>query len=108
MEKINQKLAAAADIADGLLPISRVTTASDVAKTANAPHGTSLTNREQEVLGLMAFGLSNKDIARRLGLGRRTVETHIDHLLRKLDVPTRTRAVSEAVRIGLLCDALKS
>jgi predicted ATPase/DNA-binding CsgD family transcriptional regulator/Tfp pilus assembly protein PilF len=62
----------------------------------------SLTKREQDVLELLAFGLSNKEIARRLSLGRRTVETHIDHVLRKLDVPTRTRAVSEAVRIGLL------
>ena len=61
-----------------------------------------LTRREHEVLELMAFGLSNKEIARRLALGRRTVETHIDHVLGKLNVPTRTRAVVEAGRAGLL------
>jgi predicted ATPase/DNA-binding CsgD family transcriptional regulator len=61
-----------------------------------------LTKREQEVLELMAFGLSNKEIARRLGLGRRTVETHIDHVLGKLEAPTRTKAVVEAGRAGLL------
>ena len=60
------------------------------------------------MLELIAFGLSNKEIARRLSLGRRTVETHIDHVLRKLDVPTRARAVSEAVRSGLLASALTS
>src|SRR5271166_6448982 len=67
--------------------------------TRRAP---SLTRREQEVLELMAFGLSNKEIARRLSLGRRTVETHINHVLGKLDVSSRTRAVVEAGRAGLL------
>ena len=54
--------------------------------------GSALTKREQEVLELMAFGLSNKEIAHRLGLGRRTVETHINHVLGKLEVSSRTRA----------------
>jgi predicted ATPase/DNA-binding CsgD family transcriptional regulator len=62
----------------------------------------SLTKREQQVLELMAFGLSNKEIARRLSLGRRTVETHINHVLGKLDVSSRTRAVVEAGRVGLI------
>lgn len=50
----------------------------------------------------MAFGLSNKEIAQRLQVGRRTVESHIDHVLGKLNAPTRTRAVVEAGRAGLL------
>ena len=62
----------------------------------------ALTKREQEILELIAFGLSNKEIAQRLGLGRRTVETHIDHVLSKLDVSSRARAVVEAGRAGLL------
>ncbi|MBV8164021.1 MAG: hypothetical protein JOZ91_07115 [Candidatus Eremiobacteraeota bacterium] len=62
----------------------------------------TLTRREQEILELMALGLANKEIAQRLGLGRRTVETHINHVLGKLDVSSRTRAVVEAGRVGLL------
>src|SRR5215470_3541583 len=63
---------------------------------------TTLTKREQEILELIAFGLSNKEIAQRLGLGRRTVESHIDHVFSKLDVSSRARAVVEAGRAGLL------
>ena len=61
-----------------------------------------LTKREQEVLELMAFGLANKEIASRLSLSRRTVESHVDHVLAKLNAPTRARAVVEAGRAGLL------
>jgi predicted ATPase/DNA-binding CsgD family transcriptional regulator/predicted negative regulator of RcsB-dependent stress response len=63
---------------------------------------TPLTKREHEVLELMAFGLANKEIAARLSLSRRTVESHIDHVLGKLQAPTRARAVVEAGRAGLL------
>ena len=61
-----------------------------------------LTNRERDVLELMTFGLTNKEISQRLGLGRRTIDTHVDHVLSKLDAPTRTRAVTEAARLGLI------
>jgi len=64
-----------------------------------------LTMREHEVLALMAFGLANKEIAARLSLSRRTVESHIDHILGKLDAPTRARAVAIAGRAGLLDDS---
>jgi predicted ATPase/DNA-binding CsgD family transcriptional regulator len=73
-----------------------------VVGSARVPHAASLTKREQEVLELMALGLANKEIAQRLKLGRRTVETHINHVLGKLDVSSRTRAVVEAGRVGLL------
>ena len=63
---------------------------------------TPLTKREHEVLELMAFGLANKEIAARLSLSRRTVESHIEHVLGKLQAPTRARAVVEAGRAGLL------
>lgn len=76
--------------------------ASREATPGAAKAAASLTKREQQVLELMAFGLSNKEIARRLSLGRRTVETHINHVLGKLDVSSRTRAVVEAGRVGLI------
>ena len=81
---------------------------SDVASKSEADHPSydplvsPLTKREHEVLKLVASGLSNKEIAQRLGLGKRTVETHIEHVLGKLNAPTRTRAVVEAGRVGLL------
>jgi predicted ATPase/DNA-binding CsgD family transcriptional regulator/tetratricopeptide (TPR) repeat protein len=74
----------------------------DAAKATTATFLSPLTRREQEVLELMAFGLANKEIAHRLSLSRRTVETHIDHVLGKLNAATRARAVVEAGRAGLL------
>jgi len=74
----------------------------DVAKAEATTLFSPLTKREQEVLELMAFGLANKEIASRLSLSRRTVESHIDHVLAKLNAPTRARAVVEAGRAGLL------
>lgn len=64
-------------------------------------HG-PLTAREHDVLELMAIGLTNKDIAARLGLGARTVETHVAHVLGKLNARTRTSAIAEARQRGLL------
>jgi DNA-binding CsgD family transcriptional regulator len=66
------------------------------------PRGSALTERETEVLSLVALGLTNKEIAQRLGLGRRTVETHVEHVLGKFNAASRTRAVAEAIRAGLL------
>jgi DNA-binding NarL/FixJ family response regulator len=63
------------------------------------------TARELEVLQLMAEGLANKDIGRRLGIGEGTVKTHVKALLRKLAEPTRTAAIGEAFRRGLLLEA---
>jgi predicted ATPase/DNA-binding CsgD family transcriptional regulator len=71
-------------------------------QTDELSHRFFLTKREEEVLELIAFGLTNKEIAERLSLGRRTVETHVEHVLGKLSAPTRTRAVAEAGRLGLL------
>ncbi|MBS1675718.1 MAG: response regulator transcription factor [Actinobacteria bacterium] len=61
-----------------------------------------LTAREQEVLALVAEGLSNREIATRLFVAEATVKTHLVHLLDKLDADSRTGAVSEARRRGLL------
>jgi DNA-binding NarL/FixJ family response regulator len=61
-----------------------------------------LTPRETEVLCLLAEGLSNHQIARRLGLSVRTVESHLTRIYSKLGVGSRTEAVLMAQRKGLL------
>ena len=62
----------------------------------------SLTDRETEVLRLLAQGQSNKDIARTLSIGEKTVKTHVSNVLGKLGVQSRTQAALYAVRIGLV------
>ena len=62
----------------------------------------SLTPRETEILALVATGLSNPEIGRRLFLGEATVKTHLLHVFEKLEVSDRTRAVTKAMELGLL------
>jgi two-component system, NarL family, response regulator LiaR len=62
----------------------------------------ALTQRENEVLRLLAQGLSNKEIAQHLVLGEKTVKTHVSHILGKLGVQSRTQAALSAVRLGLI------
>ena len=66
-------------------------------------HG--LTPRELEVLWLLVDGSSNREIARALVVAPRTVAAHIEHLLAKLAVPTRTLAAVHAYREGLYVPA---
>src|SRR4029453_9612885 len=61
----------------------------------------ALTPREREVLRLIADGLSNKRIARELGVAEKTVKTHVGHVLAKLGVADRTQAALYAVQAGL-------
>jgi DNA-binding NarL/FixJ family response regulator len=66
-----------------------------------------LTDRETEVLKLLAQGKSNKEIAAALVIGEKTVKTHVSNILGKLGVPSRTQAALFAVRTGLVSlDAL--
>lgn len=67
-----------------------------------AVDGTALSNRESEILSLVASGLSNREIAERLFISRYTVESHVKHIYRKLAVSSRIGAVSEARSRGLL------
>jgi DNA-binding NarL/FixJ family response regulator len=62
----------------------------------------ALTERETEVLRLLAQGQSNKEVARALSIGEKTVKTHVSSILGKLNVSSRTQAALYAVRIGLV------
>jgi DNA-binding NarL/FixJ family response regulator len=62
----------------------------------------ALTQREIEVLRLLAQGLANKEIARELGIGEKTVKTHVSNILSKLGVLSRTQAALHAIQIGLV------
>jgi DNA-binding NarL/FixJ family response regulator len=68
----------------------------------DTPAGVLLSNRERQVLGLLADGLGNKQIAARLGISTNTVKTHLELLFDKLGVSSRTEAVATAARRGLL------
>jgi len=61
-----------------------------------------LSEREMEVLQLLADGLSNKEIGERLFISLQTVKTHITHIFEKLGVSDRTEAVAAALRRGLV------
>jgi len=61
-----------------------------------------LTPRERDVLELIGHGLSNKRIARELGIAEKTVKTHVSHVFEKLGVSDRTQAALLAVRSGVL------
>lgn len=60
-----------------------------------------LTQRESEVLRQMALGLTNKEIAKALGISYETVKEHVQHILRKIGVTDRTQAAVWAVRKNL-------
>lgn len=72
------------------------------APNARAQASLGITEREREVLQLLAAGRSNKEIARRLGLSPNTVKTHVARLFEKLQVARRTEAVGLARELGIV------
>jgi two-component system, NarL family, response regulator LiaR len=62
----------------------------------------ALTDREMDVLRLLAGGSSNKEIAQTLVIGEKTVKTHVSNILSKFNVASRTQAVLHAMQIGLV------
>ncbi len=66
------------------------------------PAQDALSEREQEVLGMIAHGLSNHQIAQRLSLSDRTIHVHVRKIFEKLHVVNRTQAALHAVREGLI------
>ena len=69
---------------------------------AAGPSTQPLTRREIEVLGMLAEGLANKNIAARLGISEHTVKTHVASILTKLDAFSRAEAVAIGARQGLI------
>lgn len=105
-EEILQAVVAAAaglvvlhpDAIDLLLPVlSSVTQPVDEASLVQA-----LTRREIEVLGMLAEGLGNKAIARRLSISEHTVKFHVSSIFTKLNARSRTEAVTLGARQGLI------
>ena len=74
------------------------------ASDTNQPLPDPLTAREREVLGLIAEGLSNQEIAARLFIATSTVKGYVHSLLRKLEVDSRTQAISRAHDLNLLSE----
>jgi DNA-binding NarL/FixJ family response regulator len=62
----------------------------------------TLTERETDVLRLVAEGKANKEIAKDLGIGEKTVKTHVSNILAKLGLQSRTQAALHAARIGIV------
>lgn len=85
------------------IPLQTDTPAEAVTGTAGQElHAVNLTQREHQILNLVASGLSNQEIANHIFLSRHTVETHIRSVYRKLAVTNRTKAISRAREMGLL------
>jgi NarL family two-component system response regulator LiaR len=78
--------------------------AQSLVETANLPPvpGLDLTEREREVLSLMVDGLSNTQIAGKLGVSSSTIKSHVSNVLSKLGVASRTEAVSLALRTHIV------
>lgn len=78
--------------------------ATNVLQQSRPPHELvePLTAREAEVMQLLASGRTNKEIAQRLGVTEHTVKFHVNSILGKLGVATRTEAVVHAARLGIV------
>ena len=91
--------AAAAGLA--VVPIEDVAAVLPEAARTEQP-SEPLTPRETQVLEMLAEGLSNKEIAGRLGISDHTAKFHVNSILAKLNAGTRTEAVMRGIRIGLI------
>jgi DNA-binding NarL/FixJ family response regulator len=95
--------AAVRAVAEGLMVLDAVAAESVLRPRPVAPATVEhLTPREQEVLELLAQGLSNKLIAGRLGISDHTVKFHVNAILGKLGAQSRTEAIAQAARLGLV------
>lgn len=90
-------------VSNGLLVIDPALSSSLISPMINAePLEEALTARENEVLQLLAQGLTNKAIAHQLGITDHTVKFHVNAIMTKLGAQSRTEAVVRATRAGLI------
>ena len=95
--------AALTAVAQGLVVLDNAFADDLVPATAPPPDDVEpLTDRERDVLALLAEGLPNKLIADRLGIAERTARYHVAQILAKLGAQSRTEAVVRAARLGLV------
>lgn len=85
------------DFAEDLFPQNESAT-----RTLPSSPMQALTPREIEVLGMLALGLGNKTIAKRLGISEHTVKFHISSIFQKLNASSRTEAVTLGAKLGLI------
>lgn len=93
-------------VAEGNLVIdpevaSMVTSELDAGRSQARPEG-GLTERELQILQLLAFGQTNREIGKELFISPDTVKTHLEHIYQKLGTSDRTAAVAEAMRRGMI------
>jgi len=81
-------------------PVPKVV--NDIDTESRSYEESGLSEREYEVLQLIAKGLSNKEIAAQLFISESTVKTHVSNILSKLDAKRRTQAVEQARASGIL------
>jgi DNA-binding NarL/FixJ family response regulator len=100
----DQIAAAAVAVAAGLVvaPAGMAAAAGLPRPSGGAPPAEALTEREVEVMQLLSEGLSNKQIAARLEISEHTAKFHVNAILGKLGVQSRTEAVVRAARLGLV------
>jgi len=98
----SQIAAAAAAVAHGLVVLAPELAAAAVPRAGGAAPADPLTDRELQVLSLLAEGLSNKQIGTRLGISEHTAKFHVNAIMGKLGVQSRTEAVVRAARLGVL------
>ncbi|MBM4381026.1 MAG: response regulator transcription factor [Deltaproteobacteria bacterium] len=84
------------------IPLGGEPTPAPAEPTPAAPPLRPLSERETEILQLIAKGISNTEAAQALGLSKATIRTHLEHIYQKLEVTNRVEAVTEGIRKGLI------
>lgn len=93
--------AAAAPAVEAAPSVAEVPAAA-TAVSSDEPELKPLSDREKEILQLIAKGVSNSEAAKLLNLSKATIRTHLEHIYRKLEVTNRVEAVTEGIRKGLI------